>query len=70
MLTPTRPLILGGNDSITLAPYHTHYPLLQQHMGRVGIASQPNLWNQPLAIGEYYVITLSLLTPVTHESQS
>ncbi len=53
MLTPTRPLVLGGNDSITLAPYHTHYPLLNQHMARVGLASHPNLWDQPLCIGMY-----------------
>ncbi|XP_071946612.1 TBCC domain-containing protein 1-like isoform X2 [Antedon mediterranea] len=51
LLTPTRPLILGGNDSITLAPYHTHYPMLQDHMAKSGIAGLPNLWNNPLCVG-------------------
>ncbi|XP_022096313.1 TBCC domain-containing protein 1-like [Acanthaster planci] len=51
LLTPTRPLLLGGNDSITLAPYHTHYPMLQQHMAQVGLSEHPNDWDQPLCIG-------------------
>ncbi|XP_033628059.1 TBCC domain-containing protein 1-like [Asterias rubens] len=51
LLTPTRPLLLGGNDSITLAPYHTHYPMLQQHMAAIGLGTHPNVWDQPLCIG-------------------
>ncbi|XP_072043984.1 TBCC domain-containing protein 1-like [Amphiura filiformis] len=66
MLTPTRPLLLGGNDSITLAPYHTHYPLLNQHMARVGLASHPNIWDQPLCIGPDHQVdnpNYQLMTP-------
>ncbi|XP_030847280.1 TBCC domain-containing protein 1 [Strongylocentrotus purpuratus] len=51
MLTPSRPLLLGGNDSITLAPYHTHYAMLHQHMAAVGLAEKPNHWNSPICVG-------------------
>ncbi|XP_041457142.1 TBCC domain-containing protein 1-like [Lytechinus variegatus] len=51
MLTPTRPLLLGGNDSITIAPYHTHYAMLHQHMTAVGLAEKPNQWNNPICVG-------------------
>ncbi|XP_077995708.1 TBCC domain-containing protein 1-like [Glandiceps talaboti] len=51
ILTSTRPLLLGGNDSIVLAPYHTHYPLLEEHMAKAGIAATPNLWDKPLCLG-------------------
>ncbi|XP_070573385.1 TBCC domain-containing protein 1-like [Ptychodera flava] len=51
LLTSTRPLILGGNDTITLAPYHTFYAVLEEHMAKAGIAATPNLWDQPLCLG-------------------
>ncbi|GAA6086103.1 TBCC domain-containing protein 1 [Tachysurus ichikawai] len=47
-LTPTRPLLLPGNSSLTLGPFHTHYPSLEDHMASVGLAVVPNLWDQPL----------------------
>ncbi|XP_002736825.1 TBCC domain-containing protein 1-like [Saccoglossus kowalevskii] len=50
-LTSTRPLILGGNDSIILAPYHTHYSLLEEHMAKSGIAVTPNMWDKPMCLG-------------------
>ncbi|XP_052004818.1 TBCC domain-containing protein 1 [Xyrauchen texanus] len=50
-LTPTRPLLLPGNVSVTLGPFHTHYPMLEDHMARVGLAVVPNLWDQPLLFG-------------------
>nr|KAG5691123.1 hypothetical protein BaRGS_030931 [Batillaria attramentaria] len=51
VLTPNRPLLLSGNDTIMLAPYHTHYPLLEQHMAQVGITATLNQWDRPLCIG-------------------
>ncbi|KAK3084980.1 hypothetical protein FSP39_022321 [Pinctada imbricata] len=51
LLTPNRPLILGGNDTILLAPYHTFYPALEEHLSRIGIGCQRNLWDQPLCVG-------------------
>lgn len=50
-LTPTRPVLLPGNSDITLGPYHTFYPSLEDHMASVGLAVVPNLWDQPLFLG-------------------
>jgi len=50
-LTPTRPLLLPGNTDITLAPFHTYYPALEDHMGAAGLAVVPNLWDRPLLLG-------------------
>jgi len=51
LLTPLRPLLLSGNESIILAPYHTHYARLEEHMYKAGISAQPNNWDKPLCIG-------------------
>nr|ADG63460.1 crystallin gamma S-like protein [Crepidula fornicata] len=51
LLTPNRPLLLSGNDTIVLAPYHTHYPALGPHMSRAGLTTSLNLWDHPLCIG-------------------
>jgi hypothetical protein len=53
LLTPNRPLLLSGNDTIMLAPYHTHYPLLEQHMASVGLTAILNQWDRPLCIGTW-----------------
>ncbi|XP_028846989.1 TBCC domain-containing protein 1 isoform X2 [Denticeps clupeoides] len=51
ILTPMRPLLLPSNSSLTLGPFHAHYPLLEDHMASVGLAVVPNLWDQPLLLG-------------------
>ncbi|XP_028292140.1 TBCC domain-containing protein 1 [Gouania willdenowi] len=50
-LTPSRPLLLPGNSELTLGPFHTFYPCLEDHMASVGLAVVPNLWDQPLLLG-------------------
>ncbi|XP_072253662.1 TBCC domain-containing protein 1 [Leuresthes tenuis] len=50
-LTPIRPLLLPGNTDITLGPFHTFYPSLEDHMASVGLAVVPNVWDQPLLLG-------------------
>ncbi|EHB12513.1 TBCC domain-containing protein 1 [Heterocephalus glaber] len=50
VLTPVRPLILSGNQSVTFAPFHTHYPMLEDHMARTGLATVPNYWDNPMVI--------------------
>ncbi|XP_039097586.1 TBCC domain-containing protein 1 [Hyaena hyaena] len=50
VLTPTRPLILSGNQTVTLAPFHTHYPMLEDHMARTGLATVPNYWDNPMIV--------------------
>jgi len=53
LCTPTRPVILPGNEGLLLAPYHTHYPALEEHLhGPWGVPIEPNLWNDPLILGE------------------
>lgn len=53
LCTPTRPVILPGNEKLVLAPYHTYYPTLEEHLqGPWGIPIEPNLWNDPLVLGE------------------
>uniref|UniRef100_A0A8C3XAM8 TBCC domain-containing protein 1 n=1 Tax=Catagonus wagneri TaxID=51154 RepID=A0A8C3XAM8_9CETA len=50
ILTPTRPLILSGNQRVTFAPFHTHYPMLEDHMARTGLAAVPNYWDNPMIV--------------------
>ncbi|KAG5851675.1 hypothetical protein ANANG_G00054170 [Anguilla anguilla] len=50
-LTPTRPLLLPGNAALTLGPFHTHYPSLEDDMAKAGLAVVPNVWDQPLTLG-------------------
>ncbi|XP_071422143.1 TBCC domain-containing protein 1 [Pithys albifrons albifrons] len=47
-LTPTQPLILSGNQAVSFAPFHTHYPMLEDHMAHVGLATLPNYWDSPM----------------------
>ena len=56
LCTPTRPVILPGNEKLVLAPYHTFYPSLEEHLqGPWGIPIEPNLWNDPLVLGKKYL---------------
>ncbi|XP_054569790.1 TBCC domain-containing protein 1 isoform X3 [Eptesicus fuscus] len=50
ILTPTRPLILAGNHTVTFAPFHTHYPMLEDHMAKTGLATVPNYWDNPMIV--------------------
>lgn len=50
LLTPTRPLILSGNQTVTFAPFHTHYPMLEDHMASTGLATVPNYWDNPMLV--------------------
>ncbi|XP_056145573.1 TBCC domain-containing protein 1 [Lampris incognitus] len=58
-LTPTCPLLLPGNTDITLGPFHTYYPLLEDHMASVGLAVVPNAWDQPILLGAEGLINTS-----------
>ena len=50
----TRPLLFGGtgNENLTFAPYHTHYPMLDAHMLMSGLTPKINEWNNPLLLGK------------------
>ncbi|XP_053184577.1 TBCC domain-containing protein 1 [Scomber japonicus] len=62
VLTPTRPVLLPGNTDITLGPFHTFYPSLEDHMASVGLAVVPNVWDQPLLLGAEGLVNPSLNT--------
>ncbi|XP_056392161.1 TBCC domain-containing protein 1 isoform X4 [Hyla sarda] len=47
ILTPTRPLLFSGNQCVVFAPFHTHYSMLEDHMGQTGLATLPNYWDRP-----------------------
>ncbi|NXY73947.1 TBCC1 protein, partial [Glareola pratincola] len=50
ILTPTQPLVLLGNEAVSFAPFHTHYPMLEDHMAQVGLATLPNYWDSPMLV--------------------
>ncbi|KAL2923807.1 TBCC domain-containing protein 1 [Bienertia sinuspersici] len=46
-----RPLIVGDNHKLQVAPYNTFYPQLEEHMSQVGVEPTVNKWNDPLPLG-------------------
>ncbi|KAL9237807.1 hypothetical protein vseg_012311 [Gypsophila vaccaria] len=46
-----RPLIVGDNHKLQVAPYNTFYPELEEHLNQVGIDPAVNKWNEPLPLG-------------------
>ncbi|XP_069721339.1 TBCC domain-containing protein 1 [Phaenicophaeus curvirostris] len=50
ILTPNEPVILSGNQAVSFAPFHTHYPMLEDHMAQVGLATLPSYWDSPVLV--------------------
>ncbi|XP_077967585.1 TBCC domain-containing protein 1-like [Styela clava] len=62
LATPSRPVIIGeniqkfgtgdGHPMVTLAPYHTYYDKLEQHLTEVGLVISPQIdkWNKPIGL--------------------
>ncbi|KAK8990060.1 hypothetical protein V6N11_008577 [Hibiscus sabdariffa] len=46
-----RPLIVGDNHKLQVAPYNTYYSQLEEHMTEVGIEATINRWDDTLALG-------------------
>ncbi|KAL8467455.1 hypothetical protein ACS0TY_030914 [Phlomoides rotata] len=46
-----RPLIVGDNHKLQVAPYNTFYSQLREHMNQVGVDSNINRWDEPVALG-------------------
>lgn len=46
-----RPLILGENHNLQVAPYNTFYPRLEAHLVQVGIDLSINKWDKFLTLG-------------------
>ncbi|CAN1307188.1 TBCC domain-containing protein 1 [Linum perenne] len=46
-----RPLIVGDNHKLQVAPYNTFYSDLEAHMAEAGVKASINKWDEPLALG-------------------
>eukprot|EP00249_Psilotum_nudum_P023190 c28780_g1_i1 orf=642-2501(+) len=46
-----RPLILGDNHNLQVAPYNTFYPKLESHLTKVGVDPAVNRWDNILTLG-------------------
>jgi len=46
-----RPLIVGDNHKLQVAPYNTFYSQLEEHMNQVGIQATIIKWDDPVALG-------------------
>ncbi|XAR68571.1 hypothetical protein NMG60_11003747 [Bertholletia excelsa] len=46
-----RPLLVGDNHKIQVAPYNTYYSQLEEHMNLVGLLATINRWDEPVALG-------------------
>ncbi|KAG2241333.1 hypothetical protein Bca52824_096683 [Brassica carinata] len=46
-----RPLIVGDNHKLQVAPYNTYYSHLGEHMSEVGVEPSINKWDKPLTLG-------------------
>ncbi|KAK1315178.1 hypothetical protein QJS10_CPA06g01751 [Acorus calamus] len=46
-----RPLILGDNHKLKVAPYNTFYSQLEEHMTKVGVDGAVNRWDEPFVLG-------------------
>uniref|UniRef100_A0A7N1A642 TBCC domain-containing protein 1 n=1 Tax=Kalanchoe fedtschenkoi TaxID=63787 RepID=A0A7N1A642_KALFE len=46
-----RPLIIGDNHKLQVAPYNTFYSQLEDHMKQVGVEAAINKWDEPLTLG-------------------
>ncbi|PKA51332.1 hypothetical protein AXF42_Ash002695 [Apostasia shenzhenica] len=46
-----KPLILGDNHKLQVAPYNTFYAQLEDHMSKVRLDATINRWNEPRVLG-------------------
>ncbi|XVE75689.1 hypothetical protein DITRI_Ditri12bG0113100 [Diplodiscus trichospermus] len=46
-----RPLIVGDNHKLQVAPYNTYYSQLEEHMTEVGIEATINRWDETFSLG-------------------
>ncbi|XP_010913921.1 uncharacterized protein [Elaeis guineensis] len=46
-----RPLIVGDNHKLQVAPFNTYYSQLEEHIAQVGVDLTVNKWDEPLVLG-------------------
>lgn len=51
MAANQRPLMLGENHKLQVAPYNTFYPRLESHLAQVGVDTLVNKWDKLLTLG-------------------
>ncbi|VDQ11502.1 unnamed protein product [Trichobilharzia regenti] len=60
--TPTPGSVtLVGNEEILLAPFHTTYMRLLEHLNRVNLSPKVNYWDRPFLLGKYILNDTSYL---------
>lgn len=52
--TPAAGVTQLGNEEIILAPYHTTYLRLSDHMMRVNLSTKVNYWDKPFLLGNLH----------------
>eukprot|EP00850_Spirogloea_muscicola_P006209 SM000029S10504 [mRNA] locus=s29:521449:524493:+ [translate_table: standard] len=50
--TNQRPLFLGDNHNLQVAPYNTFYPRLDAHLAQAGVDPSVNRWDEPITLGQ------------------
>ncbi|WOK98122.1 TBCC domain-containing protein 1-like isoform X2 [Canna indica] len=46
-----KPLIIGDNHKLQVAPFNTYYSQLEEHIAQVGIDSSVNRWDESMVLG-------------------
>lgn len=46
-----RPLFLGDNHKLQVAPFNTYYPQLEEHLAYAGVDADINKWDDPVVLG-------------------
>ncbi|XP_020570883.1 TBCC domain-containing protein 1-like [Phalaenopsis equestris] len=46
-----RPLFLGDNHKLQVAPFNTYYPQLEEHLAYAGVDAAINKWDEPVVLG-------------------
>lgn len=46
-----RPLFLGDNHKLQVAPFNTYYPQLEEHLAYAGVDATINKWDEPVVLG-------------------
>ena len=55
LATPSSPVLMGKNEEIVFNPYYTSYPGLIDDMTSCGIPPEPNMWNEPILLGNFVI---------------
>lgn len=60
VMSQNRPMVLPNCSDVIIAPYHTFYAQLEEHMRTLGLSTKPNLWNCVYSIDKDYKVDSSV----------